>query len=200
MDNLLFNLKFTGKQFDKASKKAEKEEAAQKKKCKQAMEKGNLDGARIYAQNAIRKHNESINYLRLSSRMDAVSARVNTALKMKQVSGQMGKVVKGMDKILATMDPEKIAKVMDKFETDLENLDVTTEYMEGAIGSSTSLTTPEDQVTGLMAEIIDENNMNLQIDINNTTIGHKDPVAEQQQDDLAQRLAALKEAKTAPGA
>ena len=54
MENSLFTLKFTSKQFERASKKAQKEEVANKTKVKKAIEKGNIDGARIYAQNAIR--------------------------------------------------------------------------------------------------------------------------------------------------
>ena len=51
----------------------------------QAIEKGNIDGAKIYAQNAIRKKTETLNYLRLASRLDAVVSRLDTQAKM-QVS------------------------------------------------------------------------------------------------------------------
>ena len=50
------------------------------------MEKGNVEGARIYAENAIRKKNEGLNYLRLASRVDAVANRVQSAMTMKAVS------------------------------------------------------------------------------------------------------------------
>ena len=43
---------------------------------------GNVDGARIHAQNAIRKKSEQLNYLRLSSRLDAVASRLDTQAKM----------------------------------------------------------------------------------------------------------------------
>jgi charged multivesicular body protein 1 len=46
---------------------------------------GNADGAKIYAQNAIRKKNEALNYLRLGSRLDAVVSRLDQQAKM-QVS------------------------------------------------------------------------------------------------------------------
>ncbi len=52
----------------------------------QALQQGNTEGARIYASNAIRKKNEALNLLRLSSRIDAVSSRVETAVTMRQVS------------------------------------------------------------------------------------------------------------------
>ena len=51
----------------------------------QALQQKNVEGARIYAENAIRKKNEGLNYLRLSSRVDAVASRVQTAMQMKQV-------------------------------------------------------------------------------------------------------------------
>lgn len=41
--------------------------------------------AQVYAQNAIRKKNEALNYLRLASRLDAVSSRLDTQVKMNQV-------------------------------------------------------------------------------------------------------------------
>lgn len=51
----------------------------------QAMEQGNMEGARIYAQNAIREKNQSLNYLRLSSRIDGVASRVEGAIRMRTV-------------------------------------------------------------------------------------------------------------------
>ena len=53
---------------------------------KKALEKGNPEVARIYAENAVRKKNESINYLRMSGKIDAVSSRVQSAVTMKGVS------------------------------------------------------------------------------------------------------------------
>lgn len=51
----------------------------------QAIQDGNMEGARIYAATAIRKKNESLNLLRLSSRIDAVASRVQTAVTMRKV-------------------------------------------------------------------------------------------------------------------
>ena len=53
---------------------------------KKALEKGNPDVARVYAENAIRKKNESLNYLRMSSKVDATASRVQSAVTMKGVS------------------------------------------------------------------------------------------------------------------
>ena len=72
------------------------------------MKAGHNDIAKIYAQNAIRKQNEKLNLLRLASRIDAVSSRVQTAVTMRQVTGSMANVVKGMDSAMKTMDLDKV--------------------------------------------------------------------------------------------
>ena len=51
MEKHLFNLKFAAKQLNRDSKKAEKEEKAERAKLKKAMEKGNMEVARIHAEN-----------------------------------------------------------------------------------------------------------------------------------------------------
>lgn len=76
--------------------------------CEQAIKAGHNDIARIYAQNAIRKQNEKLNLLRLASRIDAVSSRVQTAVTMRQVTGSMANVVRGMDSAMKSMDLEKV--------------------------------------------------------------------------------------------
>ena len=41
--------------------------------------------ARIHAENAIRQKNQSVNFLRMAARVDAVGSRVQTALTMNKV-------------------------------------------------------------------------------------------------------------------
>jgi len=45
-----------------------------------------MEGAKIHAENSIRQKNQALNYRRMSARIDAVAARVQTAITTKQVS------------------------------------------------------------------------------------------------------------------
>jgi charged multivesicular body protein 1 len=81
-------------------------------RIEQAIQQGHNDIAKIYAQNAIRKQNERLNLLRLGSRIDAVASRVQTAVTMRQVTGSMMNVVKGMDQAMKAMDLEKVYKTL----------------------------------------------------------------------------------------
>lgn len=96
-----------------------------------------MEVARIHAENAIRQKNQSVNFLRMSARVDAVAARVQTAVTMNQVrrtllqltsphpcgknngsfffgfisqvTKSMAGVVKGMDATLKSMNLEKVS-------------------------------------------------------------------------------------------
>lgn len=106
---LTSHLQFTAKQLNRQAAKAGKDEQTEKAKLKKAIQQGHADIAKIYAQNAIRKQNEKLNLLRLGSRIDAVSSRVQTAVTMRQVTGSMANVVKGMDGAMKSMDLEKVS-------------------------------------------------------------------------------------------
>jgi len=199
MEDTLFQLRFTAKQLERLSKKAEKDQAAQQSKVKKALQQGNIEGAKIYAENAIRKKNESLNFLRMSSKVDAVRNKVQTAVTMKAVAKNMGQVVKALDKAVNTMDLQKISAVMEKFETQFEDMDVRTSVMEDAMGSATTLTTPREQVDALIQQVADENGLEVSDQLAMagtvpTSIGSASSVAaSKNEDQLSQRLAALRQ-------
>lgn len=109
----------------------------------------------------IHKIKKSLNCLRLASRIDAVSSRLETAVRMNTVTKSMKGVVKGMDKGLASMDVDKISSTMDKFEQQFEDLDVKAAYMDTAMNATTANATPVDQVDQLVMMVADENNLQL---------------------------------------
>lgn len=198
MEKHLFNLKFASKQMLRDSKKAEKEEKVEKNKLKKAIEKGNMDVARIHAENAIRQKNQSLNFLRMSARVDAVASRVQSAVTTKRVTGSMQGVVKAMDSAMKSMNLEKISGLMDKFEKEFEDLDVQTSVMEGAMNQTTATNVPQDAVEGLMRQAADEAGLELQMELPgaaSNTIGTTagTAVANSEQDELSQRLARLRQ-------
>ncbi|EPY24009.1 charged multivesicular body protein 1 [Strigomonas culicis] len=195
ISDILFNMKFAAKQMTKSATKAEKESDKAKLQVKQALEKGNPEAARIYAENSIRKRNESLNYLRLSSRIDAAASRVNTAVQMKDVTKAMKSTVKGLDNILTSMDPYKIAKVMDEFESQMGTLDVNLGTMEAAFQSTSASTVPVGQVDSLMEQLAAENNINISNQLSNgqmgSRIGQPQQANQVTEDDITERLKAL---------
>jgi charged multivesicular body protein 1 len=96
LEDDLITFKMTSKQMQRSAKKCDQNMATQKAKLKKAIEQKNTEGARIYAQNVIREKNQSLTFLRLGSRIDAVASRLETAIRMQDVNKAMGQTVKGI--------------------------------------------------------------------------------------------------------
>jgi len=195
IEDSIFNMKFTAKQLGRLSKKSEAAVEKEKKKCRDAIQSGNQDGARIHAENAIRNHNQSLSYLRLQSRLEAVSSKLEGQAKMQMVTSQMQAVTTQLGGALSSMNMEEIANTMTVFEKQFEDLDVQAMYVDNAIGSSTSLSTPADQVNQLVMAVADEHNLDVRNVLDNATVdkyGKAAPATEAAvADDLEARLARL---------
>ncbi|XP_049580446.1 charged multivesicular body protein 1a isoform X6 [Syngnathus scovelli] len=192
--NTLFQLKFTSKQLERLAKKAEKD--SQKEQAK-ALQQKNVECARVYAENAIRKKNEGLNWLRMASRVDAVASKVQTAVTMKSVTRNMSQVTKALDKALNSMDLQKVSAVMDKFESQVQNLDVHTSVMEDSMSSAMTLTTPQEQVDDLIHQIAEESGLEVMDQLSKlpagaTSVGAETSRSQEKEDQLSRRLAALR--------
>jgi len=195
MEKNLFNLKFASKELERNSKKCDKEEKVEKLKLKKAIEKGNMEVAKIHAENAIRQKNQSLNFLRMSARVDATASRVQSAVTTRKVTKSMEGVVKGMAAAMKSMNLEKISTLMDKFEKEFEDLDVQTSVMEGAMSQTTATSIPQDSVENLMKQAADEAGLALNMELPGaaeSTIGQS-TAASTEQDELSQRLARLRQ-------
>ncbi|CAD5206627.1 unnamed protein product [Bursaphelenchus okinawaensis] len=196
LDNHLFNLKFAAKELQRNSKRCDKQEKEEKEKVTAALKKGNREVAQVHAENAIRKKNESLNYLRMSARIDAVAARVQTAATQKRVTQSMSGVVKSMESALKSMNLEKVQNLMDRFEKDFEDLDVQSATMEGSMSATTTLNAPQHQVEALIQEAADKAGLEIGQELpqaDTSSIGTKASTAVGENDELSKRLAALRQ-------
>ncbi|XP_022913515.1 charged multivesicular body protein 1b-like [Onthophagus taurus] len=193
MESHLYNLKIAAKQLQRNSVKCEKEEKVEKLKTKKAIQKGNMDIARIHAENAIRQKNQAVNFLRMSARVDAVANRVESALMTRKVSRSMSGVVKSLDTAIKTNNLERISALMDTFDRQFEEMDVQGSVIESEMGRSTTISTPEYEVNALIREVADEAGLEYRLEFvpapPGASIGELESVDE---DELSQRLAKLR--------
>jgi charged multivesicular body protein 1 len=121
LSETVWNVKSRAKELERESRRAEKDEKKERAKIKKAIEKGNKDGAQIYAQNAIRKKHEALQYLKMASKMDAVASRLDSAEKSQNLTQSISQSVPQLQKILKDMSVEKMAANMEQFEKVFED-------------------------------------------------------------------------------
>lgn len=198
LEEEMINMRIVSKQMQRSAQKCKKNEQAAIEKLKKAIEAGLNENARIYGQDAIREKNQALNHLRMASRLDACCSRIETAVRMNQVTSSMKGVVKGMDKSIQSMNIEQLTATMDKFEQQFEDLDVKAGYMESTMNATTATSTPAEQVDELISAVADANNLELGEAFTEAgPIGKKTPKVQQQEDvgptsDLEARLASLR--------
>ena len=100
--------------------------------------------------------------LKLSSRIDATTMRMESMLKQKQVAKMLSTVSKDLDPFINTNTMTKMTMAMDKFEQQFETLDVHSQVMEKTLDTGTASAFNENQVDALLQEIADENAMDVQ--------------------------------------
>lgn len=130
----------------------------------------------------------------MAARVDAVASRVQTAVTTKKVTTSMGGVVKSMDQAMKSMNLEKISGIMDTFEKQFEDLDVQSSYMENTMSSTTTVSTPQNEVDTLMQQIAGEAGLELNLELPQgpSTNPIASTAASQEQDELTKRLAQLR--------
>ena len=108
LSDTVFNLRMLSKQFMRASAKAEKRSKAEKAKIKKAIQLNNAEGARIYAENAIREHNSAQTFLKYSSRMDGVASRLSMQTGMVAMVQSLNGVTNSLQKAMNIMDMRSV--------------------------------------------------------------------------------------------
>jgi charged multivesicular body protein 1 len=95
----------------------------------------------------------------------------------------------------------QIAMVMDKFESQFEDMDAQAGCMESAISQTTASSMPQDQVDLLMQKVADEAGLEIkhglgEVPKSSVGVAEQEPAANQEapEDALAQRLKALRPA------
>lgn len=88
------------------------------------------------------------------------------------------------------MDLEKIERIMSKFESQFEALDVQSATVENAMAGATTLSAPESDVNALIQQVADENGLEIEDQLKDLQPGQASLESRreaQQQDDLSRR-------------
>uniref|UniRef100_H2YN81 Charged multivesicular body protein 1a n=1 Tax=Ciona savignyi TaxID=51511 RepID=H2YN81_CIOSA len=179
----LFELKMATKSLLRESKKCEKEEKVQKAKLKAAIQKNNME---VYSY--IHKINIIQCYNNLTIEYELLEANALF------ITNNMSSVTKNMEATMRSMNLEKISNMMDRFETQFENLDIQSHYMENAMSGTTQQFAPQDEVHMLMQKTAEEAGLDMNLTVPNASNQSlATSTASTEQDELSQRLARLRE-------
>ncbi|KAH7816640.1 Vacuolar protein sorting 46B (Vps46B) [Monocercomonoides exilis] len=159
--DMIFNLKLTSKQFMRASKKAEKRSKAEKLKIKKAIQDGNPEGARIYAENAIREHKCSTTFMGYSSKMDGLASRLRMQSGMNSMIKTVEGLCQGLQSASEAMDMKKVNQVMKQFDTQMDHIDTVEKVVMGEMDAHAETQIDRTAVDQLISQVAAEHQLAL---------------------------------------
>ena len=157
-DNI-FEFKMMAKQFSKESKKAETAHKNLLNKVKDLIAKGDYEHAKIAAADAIRKKNEIKRYQVLSSKVDTISQRLQSAYQTQQLTENMKSLTEKMVSAGNIGDMVQINETMANFEKMFDDLDVNSNMMNEVFDNVNVGTTNDQEVNELINQVAEANGM-----------------------------------------
>ena len=154
-------LKMTSRQMERQSQKMEQQEKAERKKIVDALNKGNMDNAKIFAETVIRNRKEALNLKRFGVKMGALAAKLESAHRTQNVSQTISQTLPMLQRCMAKMDSLGIGQNISEFEKVFEDLDVKTEEMNGALDNVYATTIDQSEVSSLLQEMKDAHGMEI---------------------------------------
>ena len=86
INEVLSNMRMKAKTFHRESAKSIKEKKTYVDKAKKCLQQGNEEGARLFLESANNKDSESMKYLKIANRLEALSAKVGSNYKSQDVT------------------------------------------------------------------------------------------------------------------
>ena len=184
MFDTMFEFKMMGKQMAKEAKKSENQNKALIKKVKDCIAKGDYEQAKVAASDAIRSKNQVRRYQVLSSKINTVAQRLQSAYQNQQLTEKMESLTKQMIGAGNMMDLVKMTETMSNFEKLFDDLDVNSAMMDQVFDNVNAGTVNEGEVNQLIAQVAQQNGMKLSEDFDNVQIGEGGIAEPQQQEQV----------------
>eukprot|EP01068_Selenidium_serpulae_P002249 Selendium_serpulae@DN2311_c0_g1_i2.p2 len=193
VEDISFDMRIKAKEIRRQSERCAREGRSEEARVRQSIARGDKDGARILAENAIRKKNESLKYLKLASQFEAVASRLDSVATSQEMRKSIRESVPSLEKLLDSVDADKMGAEMASFEAVFETLDVRTEQLQTSIDATTATSTPQTEVDSLLCRLGEEHALDVSSMLSTTAIGDKQAALTTGRTEEAQLAARLNE-------
>ena len=196
--DVAIDLKLNAKMMDKQASKIEAQEKATRKKILTALNSGQTENAKIFAETAIATKKEAQNTRRFAAKMGALSMKIESAARTQQMSEQLKASVPALTTAMKQMEKMGVAGSVAEFEKVFEDMEVKTGEISGAMDNIMGASTDASEVDALLGEISSAHAMGAGGVIEGQGVGMgaiANPAAQEQVaefDDIQKRMDALK--------
>ena len=151
--DVAIELKLNAKMMDKQASKIEAQEKATRKKILTALNNGQTENAKIFAETAISTKKEAQNTRRFAAKMGALSMKIESAARTQQMSEQLKASIPALTTAMKQMEKMGVAGSVAEFEKVFEDMEVKTGEIGAAMDNVMATSTDASEVEALLGEI-----------------------------------------------
>lgn len=148
--NKIFEFRSMAKQMDRQAEKSQNTQNFYTKKIKEAIQQNNPTLAKQYGEQALRARKDVNRYRVISSKVNGISSKLQTAYKNHQLTGQMANMVSKLSGI--NLNSVGAVETLDKFDKLFDNLEVHTKMTDDVLDNIGVGTVNEQEVNDLLAQ------------------------------------------------
>lgn len=137
------------------AKQSERVAERERKACYKKVAAGDMEGAKIAAENSVREKRNVLTFRRTAARTKALHQRIAMAVQMQQVSGGMSRIVKHMAYFAKLNDIDKMGETLNRFEAQVEDVECEQKYLDNMMGAANTTAEANDDVKSMLQEACD---------------------------------------------
>lgn len=163
LEETVLDMKMTAKRFQIESNRAEKEKNKEIEKARNAIKKGNDEGARLFLSMAAMKQKESMQCLRMAHKMDALCTVIKGNTSNVAMMDSLNKIAPLLSAQAQNIPVEKIYNDMEKFEKSMDDIMVSGKVMDSLLNANGQDVNQDLAVDNMLTQMKKE----LILDVNN---------------------------------
>ena len=148
----ILNLKVVGRRLERSKRKLENQHRQTEKKVRQAIQKGDMDSARMYAKDVVRSKKWALGYQSLVSKIDGLIFKLERADAIQSIAGEMKGVAGALREANMQLNLPEIDAVVNDMNSALEGIEDKSEIMEDSVDQIFDMDTNEAEVDSLLQE------------------------------------------------
>ncbi len=129
----IVNLKLTIRRLERAQRKLERDESRIQLKMRQAIQRGDMEGARLYATDIVRSRKWVLGYQRLVSRINGLIFKLERADSAANLAEEMHSIAGALRAANAQLNVPDLDHVIQDMERSIDGIDDSTETIEEGI-------------------------------------------------------------------
>lgn len=148
----ILNLKVVGRRLERSKRKLENQQRQTEKKVRQAIQKGDMESARMYAKDVVRSKKWALGYQSLVSKIDGLIFKLERADAVQSIAGEMKGVAGALREANAQLNLPEIDNVVNDMNQALEGIEDKSDIMEDSVDQLFEMDTDETEVDSLLQE------------------------------------------------